>query len=89
MVPFVSDYAYMNGDVGKLPSGAVYSTTPDFGIPIANQPEYVAVNGVTEGAEGPNPNTPSAPQENASQSAYPLPELKQMLSQQLEYYFSR
>lgn len=79
----------MNGDVGKLPSGAVYSTTPDFSIPLPNQSEYVAVNGVTEGAEGSSSNTPSAPQENASQSAFPLPELKQMLSQQLEYYFSR
>lgn len=26
---FVSGYVYMNGDVGKLPSGAVYPTTPD------------------------------------------------------------
>lgn len=86
---FILDYAYMNGDVGKLPSGAVYSTTPDYSISIANQSDYVSLNGVTEGAEGPNPITPSAPQENASHSAYPLPELKQMLSQQLEYYFSR
>lgn len=78
----------MNGDVGKLPSGAVYSATPDF-ISIPNQPEYASVNGVTEGAEGSNTNTPSAPPENSSQSAYALPDLRQMLSQQLEYYFSR
>ncbi|KAJ8967894.1 hypothetical protein NQ314_002585, partial [Rhamnusium bicolor] len=82
-------YAYMNGDVGKLPSGAVYSTTPEPGAAMGTHPEYVAVNGVAEGAEGPSPNPPSAPQDNASQSAYPLPQLKQMLSQQLEYYFSR
>ncbi|KAJ8977888.1 hypothetical protein NQ317_010083 [Molorchus minor] len=79
----------MNGDLGKLPSGAVFSTTPEQGAAIGTHPEYVAVNGVAEGAEGPSPVPPSAPQDNASQSAYPLPQLKQMLSQQLEYYFSR
>lgn len=78
----------MNGDVGKLPSGAVFGTTPETGASMGSLPDYVAVNGVTEGAEGLSP-IPSAPQETASQSAYPLPKLKQMLSQQLEYYFSR
>lgn len=77
----------MNGDVGKLPSGAVYSTTPDTGAPMAVVPDYcVAVNGVAEGAEGLSPMSPSAPQDP---STYSLPQLKQMLSQQLEYYFSR
>lgn len=77
----------MNGDVGKLPSGAVYTTTPDTGAPMAALPDYcVAVNGVAEGAEGLSPMSPSAPQDP---SAYSLPQLKQMLSQQLEYYFSR
>uniref|UniRef100_V5GQ78 La-related protein n=2 Tax=Anoplophora glabripennis TaxID=217634 RepID=V5GQ78_ANOGL len=79
----------MNGDVGKLPSGAVYSATPEPGTAMGTHPDYVAVNGVAEGAEGPSTIPPSAPQDNASQSAYPLPQLKQMLSQQLEYYFSR
>ncbi|XP_072397103.1 uncharacterized protein Larp4B isoform X3 [Diabrotica undecimpunctata] len=82
-------YAYMNGDVGKVPSGVVFSTTPESSSAMGTHPDYVAVNGVAEGAEGPSPLTPSAPQENASQSAYPLPQLKQMLAQQLEYYFSR
>lgn len=87
---FVLGYVYMNGDVGKLPSGAVFGTTPETGASMGSLPEYaVAVNGVTEGAEGISPIPPSAPQDNASQSAYPLPKLKQMLSQQLEYYFSR
>lgn len=79
----------MNGDVGKLPSGAVYSATPEPSTAMGTHPDYVAVNGVAEGAEGPSTIPPSAPQDNASQSAYPLPQLKQMLSQQLEYYFSR
>uniref|UniRef100_A0A6P7GSW8 Uncharacterized protein LOC114346352 isoform X2 n=1 Tax=Diabrotica virgifera virgifera TaxID=50390 RepID=A0A6P7GSW8_DIAVI len=83
-------YAYMNGDVGKVPSGVVFSTAPESSSAMGTHPDYVAVNGVAEGAEGPSPLTPSAPQENASQSqsAYPLPQLKQMLAQQLEYYFS-
>lgn len=79
----------MNGDVGKLPSGVVYSTTPDSGVPMGAVPDYVAVNGVTEGAEGLSPVPPSAPPENGAQHTYPLTQLKQMLSQQLEYYFSR
>lgn len=79
----------MNGDVGKLPSGAVYSTTPETGTQVGAMPEFVAVNGVAEGAEGLSPVQSSAPPENASQTALPLPQLKQMLSQQLEYYFSR
>ncbi|XP_050514628.1 la-related protein 4 isoform X2 [Diabrotica virgifera virgifera] len=81
----------MNGDVGKVPSGVVFSTAPESSSAMGTHPDYVAVNGVAEGAEGPSPLTPSAPQENASQSqsAYPLPQLKQMLAQQLEYYFSR
>lgn len=82
----------MNGDVGKLPSGAVYTTTPENSAQMGGlQQEYVAVNGVTEGAEGLSPGPPSAPPDNngAQQHAYPLSQLKQMLSQQLEYYFSR
>lgn len=79
----------MNGDVGKLPSGAVYSTTPEITSSMGTVPDYVAVNGVAEGAEGPSPGPPSAPPDNGAQPAYPLPQLKQMLSQQLEYYFSR
>ncbi|KAG5881766.1 hypothetical protein JTB14_005529 [Gonioctena quinquepunctata] len=85
----LSGYTYMNGDLGKLSSGAVYSTTPESGTAMGTLPEYVAINGVAEGAEGPSSIPPSAPQDSASQSAYPLPQLKQMLSQQLEYYFSR
>jgi hypothetical protein len=26
---FITGYVYMNGDIGKLPSGAVYPATPD------------------------------------------------------------
>ncbi|KAF5280521.1 hypothetical protein FQR65_LT00272 [Abscondita terminalis] len=81
----------MNGDVGKLPSGAVYTTTPDCTTSqIGSMSEFVAVNGVTEGAEALSPVPVTAPQDNlSSQIALSLPQLKQMLSQQLEYYFSR
>ncbi|XP_065160703.1 la-related protein 4 isoform X2 [Atheta coriaria] len=82
----VDGYVYMNGDVGKLPSGAVFSTTPDSTGIVAATSEYL-VNGVAEGAEGQSPVPPSAPADSGP--AYPLPQLKQMLSQQLEYYFSR
>lgn len=67
----------------------VYTTTPDTGTSMGTVPEYVTVNGVAEGAEGLSPASPSAPQDSASQAAYSLPQLKLMLSQQLEYYFSR
>lgn len=79
----------MNGDVGKLPSGAVYSTTPDAGAQAGAMSDYVTLNGVAEGAEALSPIPASAPPDTASQSVVPLPQLKQMLSQQLEYYFSR
>lgn len=84
-------YVYMNGDVGKLPSGVVYTTTPDCTTAqIGPMSEFVAVNGVTEGAEALSPVATTAPQDNlTSQTALSLPQLKQMLSQQLEYYFSR
>nr|XP_022918051.1 la-related protein 4 isoform X1 [Onthophagus taurus] len=82
-------YVYMNGDVGKMPSGAVYTTAPEIGAPMLPVLDYAAVNGVVEGAEGPSPGPPSAPPDNGAPPAYPLPQLKQMLSQQLEYYFSR
>ncbi|XP_031346880.1 la-related protein 4 isoform X3 [Photinus pyralis] len=89
----VEGYVYMNGDVGKLPSGAVYTTTPDCTaaqLGGSTMPEFVAVNGVAEGAEALSPVPVSVPQENLPQNpALSLPQLKQMLSQQLEYYFSR
>lgn len=80
----------MNGDIQKLSSGTVvYSTTPEPNVSMGAIPEYVPVNGVTEGAEGLSPVAPSAPRDNGTQQTYPLHQLKQMLSQQLEYYFSR
>lgn len=44
------------------------------------------MNGVSEAQEGPPEGSNSHQQQPP---AYPLPQLKQMLSQQLEYYFSR
>ncbi|GLV42787.1 La-related protein 4B [Carabus blaptoides fortunei] len=86
-------YVYMNGDIGKLPSGAVYATTPESGAPVGPTTDYSTLNGAAEGAEGfvsplgglsPVPST--APPDS---SIIPLEQLKQMLSSQLEYYFSR
>lgn len=80
----------MNGDVGKLPSGAVVNNSySEAGTSIGTMSEYVPINGVTQGAEGSSLAPPSAPQDAATNSVYSLPQLKQMLSQQLEYYFSR
>ncbi|XP_074033044.1 uncharacterized protein isoform X2 [Leptinotarsa decemlineata] len=80
-------YTYMNGDHEIVSPGVVDSATP--GAAMDTHPECSAINGVAEGAEGTSSIPPSAPQDAASQSAYSLLELKQMLSQQLEYYFSR
>ncbi|XP_017774776.1 PREDICTED: uncharacterized protein LOC108561383 isoform X3 [Nicrophorus vespilloides] len=89
-------YVYMNGDVGNLPTGAVFATAaPDSAGMQPVVQEFVPVNGVTEGAEGLSPVPPSAPADTGTlhqqqpASAFTLPQLKQMLSQQLEYYFSR
>ncbi|KAL3284691.1 hypothetical protein HHI36_018840 [Cryptolaemus montrouzieri] len=79
----------MNGDVGKMPSGAVYNATPEPSAVMGTMPDFIPVNGVAEGAEGLGPIPLSASQENASQPVYPISQLKQLLSQQLEYYFSR
>ncbi|XP_018323017.1 la-related protein CG11505 isoform X2 [Agrilus planipennis] len=82
-------YVYMNGDVGKLPSGAVYTANSEIAASTDSVPQYVTLNGVAEGAEGLSSTQPSAPSDNGTQTNLPLPQLKQMLSQQLEYYFSR
>lgn len=83
----------MNGDIGKLSSGAVYTTPPESSAPLGAATDYSTLNGAAEGAEGfmsplgglsPVPST--VPQDS---STIPLEQLKQMLSSQLEYYFSR
>lgn len=86
-------YDYMNGDIGKLPSGAVYSTVPESGAALGPATDYSTLNGTTEGAEGfmsplggLSPVPSQLPQDSAN---IPLEQLKQMLSSQLEYYFSR
>ncbi|XP_063239658.1 la-related protein 4-like isoform X2 [Bacillus rossius redtenbacheri] len=84
-------YVYMNGDVGKLTPGAVYAATPDS---LAST-DYSLLNGVAEPLEpytdvGSLPGgMPSDPQTPGTDSGIPLDQLKQMLSSQLEYYFSR
>ncbi|CAH1155731.1 unnamed protein product [Phaedon cochleariae] len=84
-------YAYMNGDVGKPSSGAAYVAAADPMAAPAAHLYAAAVNGMGEGTEGRHASmVPSLDAAASSQQpAYPLPQLKQMLSQQLEYYFSR
>ncbi|XP_044732609.1 la-related protein 4 isoform X3 [Chrysoperla carnea] len=106
---FQSDgYVYMNGDVGKLPSGAVYSSTPESSVGGTTTSDYNMVNGsmavsagemvneagggggggsyIGSNLEGIPPTTVPA---QSDHSSIPLDQLKQMLSSQLEYYFSR
>ncbi|XP_017755766.1 PREDICTED: la-related protein 4 isoform X4 [Eufriesea mexicana] len=119
----------MNGDIGKLPPGAVYPATPEplgsvggaIGSTASNL-EYNIMNGVPSGNElileagvgnlepslqhargiggaagygpvdvapiGDVPNQPAL-MGDLSATGIPLEQLKQMLSSQLEYYFSR
>nr|CAD7424692.1 unnamed protein product [Timema monikensis] len=92
----VRRYVYMNGDIGKLPSGAVYSATPD-SLPAAASAvtDYSSLNGIADPLESYNELSPppgGVPPDPASagpDSGIPLDQLKQMLSSQLEYYFSR
>ncbi|XP_034231991.1 la-related protein 4 isoform X2 [Thrips palmi] len=121
---------YMNGDIAKLPSGAVFSTTPE-NIPLAtsiNNTDYSTLNGIsadvdtdaTDSTEpvdllecsdglGDGASTPTHSVANSTASisasgassnttsaavsphdgSIPLEQLKQLLSSQLEYYFSR
>ena len=122
----------MNGDIGKLPPGAVYPATPEHlglqvsiggGVPNI---DYGVMNGAPSGSElildagvgslEPSPQhaigmhggaigyspvdvaalgdasaapPPSAPMADLNIPGIPLEQLKQMLSSQLEYYFSR
>lgn len=119
----------MNGDIGKLPPGAVYPATPEPLGPVAgaigggvSSLEYGVMNGAPSGSElildagvgsieptsqhaigiggavGYSPvdvaalgdaSAPPASMADLSVPGIPLEQLKQMLSSQLEYYFSR
>lgn len=124
----------MNGDIGKLPPGAVYPATPEpLGLQVAGaigggvpNIDYGVMNGAPSGSElildtgvgslEPSPQhaigmhgsaigyspvdvaaladasaapPPSAPMADLNVPGIPLEQLKQMLSSQLEYYFSR
>ncbi|KAK9886833.1 hypothetical protein WA026_018482 [Henosepilachna vigintioctopunctata] len=78
----------MNGDIGNVPSGAEYIATPESTGVMDSAPEFIAVNGVAEGAEGLAPMPPSASQDTP-QPSYTVPELKRMVGDQMDYYFSR
>ncbi|XP_011647977.1 cell wall protein RBR3 isoform X2 [Pogonomyrmex barbatus] len=128
----MNGYVYMNGDIGKLPSGAVYPATPEpLGPQVAGaigggvpNIDYGVMNGAPSGSElildagvgnleptqhaismhggaiGYSPvdvaalgdasaASPSVPMTDLNVPGIPLEQLKQMLSSQLEYYFSR
>ncbi|XP_019761782.1 la-related protein 4B isoform X3 [Dendroctonus ponderosae] len=66
----------------------------DYSLTTAAGPSAVNIpiaNGVVDGADGSTMSSAEggAPPHAAQTLTYPLPQLKQMLSQQLEYYFSR
>lgn len=89
-------YVYMNGDIGKLPSGAVYPTVPDPLVTTAStSTDYSSLNGITDSLETyaqtsiPPGGSPTDPNPSGPGGGIPLDQLKQMLSSQLEYYFSR
>ncbi|XP_021926482.1 la-related protein 4 [Zootermopsis nevadensis] len=89
-------YVYMNGDIGKLPSGAVYPATPDpLATTTSTSSEYSSLNGITDSLETyaqantPPGGSPADPNPSGPDGGIPLEQLKQMLSSQLEYYFSR
>ena len=119
----------MNGDIGKLPPGAVYAATPEslnmVGGALGNNAsslDYSVMNGGPSGGElmldasvgslEPSPqlamgmggavgyspvdisnladvSAPAGQMADHSVPGIPLEQLKQMLSSQLEYYFSR
>uniref|UniRef100_A0A1B6KF99 HTH La-type RNA-binding domain-containing protein n=1 Tax=Graphocephala atropunctata TaxID=36148 RepID=A0A1B6KF99_9HEMI len=87
----------MNGDVGKIPSGAVYTASPEPQTPTpVSVNDFSTLNGVVEPQETssdvPTPSGGSVPEATAAPPpapGLPLEQLKQMLSSQLEYYFSR
>lgn len=105
----VAGYVYMNGDVGKLPSGAVYSSTPESSVGGTTTSDYNMVNGSMAVSAGEMVNEaggggggggsyigsnlegmpPTTVPSQSDHSSIPLDQLKQMLSSQLEYYFSR
>lgn len=132
-IPPFAGYVYMNGDIGKLPPGAVYPATPEsLGPQVAGaigggvpNIDYGVMNGAPSGSElildagvgslEPSPQhaismhggavgyspvdvaalgdasaaPPSVPMTDLNVPGIPLEQLKQMLSSQLEYYFSR
>lgn len=106
---FYAGHGYMNGDIGKLSSGAV-STVPELVNAVGTATDYATLNGTTEttvttattegfmspiGGLSPVPQSQAPSQHDAgtinqpTQANIPLEQLKQMLSSQLEYYFSR
>lgn len=101
---FSTGHGYMNGDIAKIASGTV-PAVPDLHTAVGTATDYATLNGTTEnintaqdtgfmspmGGLSPVPQQqpPSHPQEQSPQANIPLEQLKQMLSSQLEYYFSR
>lgn len=95
----------MNGDAGKLPAAAAYlSSSPEpnatasiagITIPIVSETEFSNMNGAEGSTEFyvAQDNSSSTSNENIISTPdgnpIPLDQLKQLLSSQLEYYFSR
>ncbi|KAL1117218.1 hypothetical protein AAG570_004545 [Ranatra chinensis] len=84
----------MNGDVAKLPSGAVYAATPESHAPSPTA-DFSIINGIGDPTDSvvseaqPPPPPPPPLHSDPNGPSMPIDQLKQMLSSQLEYYFSR
>ncbi|XP_050423319.1 la-related protein 4 isoform X2 [Adelges cooleyi] len=93
-------YMYMNGDVGKISSGALYSPPEPLTVSTATNTSYSSLNGsyevpATESRSGStvvadnNSTMVNAETSTETMPSQSVEHLKQLLSNQLEYYFSR
>ncbi|XP_025420642.1 la-related protein 4 isoform X3 [Sipha flava] len=93
-------YMYMNGDVGKISTGAHYSPPEPLTVSTATNTSYSSINGSYEVSTldsknsatiltGQNSTMVNAETSTDNMPSQSVEQLKQLLSNQLEYYFSR
>ncbi|XP_025195766.1 la-related protein 4 isoform X1 [Melanaphis sacchari] len=93
-------YMYMNGDVGKISIGTHYSPSEPLTVSTATNTSYSSINGSYEVSAtdsrsgtviltGKNSTMVNAETSTENMPSQSVEQLKQLLSNQLEYYFSR
>ncbi|XP_016658274.1 la-related protein 4 isoform X3 [Acyrthosiphon pisum] len=93
-------YMYMNGDVGKISIGTHYSPSEPLTVSTATNTSYSSINGSYEVPAldsrsgtviltGKNSTMVNAETSTENMPSQSVEQLKQLLSNQLEYYFSR